>query len=154
MTISRTAEYALRAVVWLARDPDTPLGTPRIARATHVPPGYLSRVLQALARAGLVESNPGRSGGFRLKRSPRDISVLDVVNAVDPVERIVRCPLGLKKHHGQLCPLHRRLDEAAAMVQRAYAETTIAEILAEESPAGVLCEEVEEREGAGRSGEH
>jgi Rrf2 family transcriptional regulator, nitric oxide-sensitive transcriptional repressor len=139
MTISQTAEYALRAVVWLARDPETPLGTPRIARATHVSAGYLSRVLQALARAGLVESKPGRAGGFRLKRSPREISVLDVVNAVDPVERIVRCPLGLKKHRGHLCPLHRRLDEAAALVQRAYGATTIAEILAEKSPAEALC---------------
>ena len=140
MTISQTAEYALRAIVWLARDPDTPLGTPRIARATHVPAGYLCRVLQALGRAGLVDSNPGRAGGFRLMRAPREISVLDVVNAVDPVQRIVRCPLELKSHRGHLCPLHRRLDEAAAMVQRAYAEATIAEILAEASPIAALCE--------------
>jgi Rrf2 family nitric oxide-sensitive transcriptional repressor len=75
MTISHTAEYALRAIVWLARDPDTSLGTPRIARATRVPLGYLPRVLQALARADLVESTPGRAGGFRLTRSPRKISV-------------------------------------------------------------------------------
>jgi Rrf2 family protein len=140
MTISQTAEYALRAIVWLARDPDTPLGTPRIARATRVPAGYLCRVLQALGRAGLVESNPGRGGGFRLLRSPQRITVLDVINAVDPVQRIVRCPLGLKSHRGHLCPLHRRLDEAAALVERAYAETTIAEILAESSPVAALCE--------------
>ncbi len=140
MTISRTAEYALRAIVWLAREPDTPLGTPRIARATHVPAGYLSRVLQALGRAGLVESNPGRSGGFRLTRSPRKISVLDVVNAVDPVQRILRCPLGLRSHRGHLCPLHRRLDEAAAMVEHAFAETSIADIVSEAAPLGALCE--------------
>jgi Rrf2 family protein len=140
MTISQTAEYALRAIIWLARDPRTPLGTPRIAQATRVPAGYLARVLQALARAGLVESQPGRSGGFRLLRAPHDISVLDVVNAVDPVQRIVRCPLGLKSHRKGLCPLHRRLDEAAALVQRAYAETSIAEILAEASPIAALCE--------------
>ena len=52
MTISQTAEYALRAIVWLARDPQTPLGTRRIARAPHVPAGYLARVLQAPALAG------------------------------------------------------------------------------------------------------
>jgi len=142
MTISHTAEYALRAIVWLARDPDIALGTPRIARATHVPAGYLARVLQALARAGLVESHPGRSGGFRLRRAPREISVLDVINAVDPVQRIERCPLGLKSHRGRLCPLHRRLDEAAALVQRAYAETSIAEIVAEATPIAALCESV------------
>lgn len=139
MTISQTAEYALRAVVWLARDPNAALGTPRIAAATRVPPGYLSRVLQSLARAGLVESNPGRTGGFRLSRPPTRISVLDVINAVDRVERIERCPLGLKSHRGGLCPLHRRLDEAAAMVQKAYAETTIAAILAEDTTRRPLC---------------
>lgn len=140
MTISQTAEYALRAIVWLARDPDTPHGTARIARATHVPAGYLARVLQALARAGLVASNPGRTGGFRLLRPPRDISVLDVVNAVDPIQRIARCPLGLKRHRGGLCALHRRLDAATAMLQRAYAEMSIAEILAEDAPLAALCE--------------
>lgn len=140
MLISKTAEYALRAVVWLAQTPDTPRGTPQAARATRVPAGYLSRVLQSLARAGLVESSPGRTGGFRLARPPRRISVLEVVNAVDPVQRVVRCPLGLRSHRGRLCPLHRRLDEAAAMVQRAYAETTIAEILAETFPTEAFCE--------------
>ena len=140
MTISQTAEYALRAVIWLARDPDKPLGTPRIARATRVSAGYLSRVLQALARAGLVESHPGRTGGFRLMRPPQEISVLEVVNAVDPIERIASCPLGLKSHRGHLCPLHRRLDDAVAMVQRAYADTTIAEIVADASPVTALCE--------------
>lgn len=137
MMISQTAEYALRAIVWLARDPAMLFGTARIARATHVPAGYLSHVLQALARAGLVESSPGRSGGFRLRRSRRKISVLDVVNAVDPVERIVRCPLGRKSHRGRLCPLHRKLDEATAMMERAFAETPIAAILDEESPSAV-----------------
>jgi len=140
MIISQTAEYALRAIVWLAHDPKSALGTRRIAQATHVPAGYLSRVLQVLARAGLVESNPGRTGGFRLKRPPQEISVLDVVNAVDPIERIVRCPLGLESQGQRLCPLHRRLDEAAALVQSAYAKTTIAEILAEASPVAPLCE--------------
>ncbi len=147
MTISQTAEYALRAIIWLARDPEAPLGTQRIARATRVPAGYLSRVLQSLARAGLVESNPGRTGGFRLKRAPREISVLDVVSAVDPVQRIVRCPLGLRSHRGQLCPLHRRLDEAAALVQGAYAATSIADLVAEASPVGVLCEKGQRGEG-------
>jgi Rrf2 family protein len=139
MTISQTAEYALRAVVWLAREPNTSLGTAHIAKATKVPAGYLSRVLQGLARAGLLESSPGRSGGFRLARPPQAISVLDVVNAVDPVQRIARCPLGLAEHAGRLCPLHRRLDAAAAHVERTYAETTIAEIVAE-GETGPLCE--------------
>jgi Rrf2 family protein len=140
MKISQTAEYALRAVVWLAREPAASVGTQHIAKATHVPAGYLARVLQSLARAGLLESTPGRAGGFRLRRAPAEISVLDVVNAVDPVQRIVSCPLGLKAHRGHLCPLHRRLDDAAASVERAFAATNMAEIVAETRPVPALCQ--------------
>ncbi len=139
--ISQTAEYALRAVVWLAGHPEAPLGTPEIAEVTRVPTGYLSKVLQELRRAGLVVSNPGRGGGFKLARPAREISVLDVVNAVDPVERIEACPLGLKSHSGTLCPLHRRLDRAIELMERAFAESTVAELVGEVGGTSPLCED-------------
>lgn len=137
---SQTAEYALRAVVWLASHPGKALTTGQISVATKVPSDYLSKVLQALARAGLVHSTPGRRGGFLLARTPNHISVLDVVKAVDDVQRIRRCPLGLKSHGAVLCPLHRRLDDAMAMVEKAFARSTIAELLAESSASAPLCE--------------
>ena len=140
MTISQTAEYALRAVVWLASRPDMNLSTQQIAEVTRVPAGYLSKVLQALARAGLVASQPGRTGGFQLTRPAREISVLDVVNAVDPVQRIRSCPLLLLSHEHELCPLHRRLDQALANVERAFAESTIAELISEPARNVPLCE--------------
>lgn len=138
--ISQTAEYALRAVVWLANCPDRAFSTQDISKVTKIPAGYLSKVLQELARAGLVISNPGRSGGFRLNRPPGDIRVLDVVNAVDPVQRIRRCPLGLRSHGTVLCPLHKRLDDAMATVEHAFASSTIAEVIAEPSASTPLCE--------------
>lgn len=137
--ISQTAEYALRAVVWLASHPERRFSTAQIAKATQVPAGYLSKTLQALARAALVESNPGRAGGFRLARAAHEITVLDVVNVVDPVQRIHACPLKLASHRKQLCPLHRRLDAAAAAVERAFAETTIAEVVNDPSVVRPLC---------------
>ncbi len=131
MIISRTAEYALRAVVWLASRGQTPSGTLRIARATRVPSGYLCKVLRALNRSGLVVSHSGRKGGYRLARRPAEISVLDVVNAVAPVQRITKCPLGLESHRKMLCSLHRRLDRAIALVEQALAQSTIEELLTE-----------------------
>ena len=110
MMISQTAEYALRAVVWLGGRSDEPVGTKHISQAAQVPAGYLSKVLQMLARADLVVSTSGRGGGFRLTRRPEEISVLDVINAVDPIQRIRECPLHLAGHGTELCPLHRRLD--------------------------------------------
>jgi Rrf2 family protein len=129
MTVSRTSEYALRAVSWLAANPAGAFGTPRIAAETQVPEGYLSKVLQQLARSGIVSSRPGRSGGFILGRRAEAITVLEVINAVDPLERILSCPLKLKAHRHQLCPLHRRLDDAIASVQKAFAATRITDLL-------------------------
>lgn len=138
--ISRSAEYALRAVVSLAAHPDSGCPTARVAQQTQVPRGYLSaKVLPALVRAGLVESSAGRAGGIRLTRSAEEISLLDVVRAVDSSQRLLCCPLGLKSHQHELCPLHRRLDEAAALTERAFAETTVAEILLE-TPFRPFCE--------------
>jgi Rrf2 family transcriptional regulator, nitric oxide-sensitive transcriptional repressor len=138
--ISRTAEYALRAIVFLADQKDKALTTQQIAEATRVPAGYLSKVLQALGRAGLVVSQRGLHGGFTLGQGPEQISVLTVINAVDPVQRIRRCPLGVESHSHQLCPLHHRLDSAMEMVEHAFGETSVAELLVGPGQLRPLCE--------------
>jgi Rrf2 family nitric oxide-sensitive transcriptional repressor len=126
---SRTTEYALRAVVYLADSDGDPCTGAQISEATQVPPDYLSKVMRELGRAKLVHSRRGFNGGFTLARDPAEITVLQVVNAVDPIERITTCPLGIKGH-GKLCPLHRSLDEAIALVEKAFASTTIADLVA------------------------
>ena len=136
---SQTVEYALRAVVVLASQPGTPMTTQRIATGTHVPAGYLSKVLQNLGRAGIVHSQRGVHGGFRLTRDPADLNVLEVVNAVDPIRRINTCPLGLEAHGTQLCPLHRRLDDALAYVEQAFRESTIADLIDQPGQNKPLC---------------
>jgi len=139
--ISPTAEYALRAVVAIAQGGGNPVVTSTLAEITKVPPGYLPKVLQTLRRAGLVRSKRGLGGGFTLTRDPEQITVLAVVNSVEPIKRIERCPLNIESHRTSLCPLHKRLDEAAEMVQRSFATTTIAALLAssDDGPAP-LCE--------------
>lgn len=131
--ISQTAEYALRAIVYLASKDDAPQTTPQIAAITKVPADYLSKVLQGLAAAGLVKARRGRDGGFSLAISPTRLTVFDIIEAVDPIRRIKSCPLGIKGHIN-LCPLHRRLDGAMEMVEKALKESTIAELLLEPNP--------------------
>lgn len=135
--ISPTAEYALRAIVALAQAQDEAMVTRKIAQVTKVPPGYLSKILQTLGRGGLVRSKRGIGGGFALARPADQISVLDVVNAVDPLKRIVRCPLGIETHDGRLCSLHRKLDAATALVERSFEGTTVADLLMD-SEVGML----------------
>jgi Rrf2 family nitric oxide-sensitive transcriptional repressor len=139
--LSQTAEYALRAIVCLSDQPDKPLTGPNLARATQVPAGYLSKVMQSLARAGLVDAQRGKNGGFSLTSRPDQITILHVINAVDPLQRIRKCPLGLKGHE-RLCPLHRRLDEALEHVERVFAETRISDLL-HDAAVKPLCELVE-----------
>ncbi len=127
--ISPTAEYALRAVVAIAQGGGDAVVTSKLVEMTKVPPGYLPKVLQALRRGGVVQSKRGLGGGFTLARVPEQISVLDVLMIVDPIKRIERCPLDINAHSTTLCPLHRRLDEAAGMVEKSFAATTIAELL-------------------------
>ncbi len=127
--ISQTAEYALRAIAYLAKSPDDPHITREIAEATKVPSGYLAKVMQTLVKAGFVHSRRGLGGGFTLDTSPEAISILDVVNAVDPIQRILSCPLGLPEHRDSLCPLHRKLDQAMADIEKALGAVNIADIL-------------------------
>jgi Rrf2 family nitric oxide-sensitive transcriptional repressor len=137
--ISQTAEYALRAVVHLACNTGSPQTNRQISESTLVPMPYLSKVLQGMARAGLVHSVRGIHGGFSLARSPEDMTVYQIIQSVDPLTRITSCPLGLKAHGVNLCPLHRRLDNAMALVEQAFKDSTIADILAEPTTSKPLC---------------
>lgn len=126
--LSQTSEYALRAMVHLAVQDGVPRTTLEIAESTKVPAGYLSKVMQALARAELVFSQRGLGGGFTLARQPDQITALDVINAVDPIRRIKSCPLGLDEHRETLCPLHRRIDATIAAMEQAFRDSTIDEM--------------------------
>ena len=140
---SQTVEYALRAVVHLAYEAPDARTTAQIAEATKVPKDYLAKILQGLAKKGVVSTQRGVGGGVTLVKDPADLTILDVVNAVEPIERIKTCPLGLKGHGVRLCPLHRRVDDALALVEEAFGKTTLAEVLAEPSESVPLCDDSE-----------
>jgi Rrf2 family protein len=137
--LSQTVEYALRAVVHLASEAPEARTTEQIATATLVPRAYLSKVLQALVRGGVVVSTRGLGGGISLVKPPEELTILEVVNAVEPIQRIKTCPLGLAAHGTHLCPLHRRVDNALALMENAFAGTTLAEVLAEPTTSIPLC---------------
>lgn len=136
---SQTAEYALRAMTCLARFSEGPLTTAEIARVSRVPAGYLSKVLQQLARADLVTAVRGLRGGYRLKRESSEITILQVLNAVDPLQRIHSCPLGLPEHGTRLCLLHRRLDESLARVEEVLGATFLRDVLSDRAEELPLC---------------
>lgn len=127
---SQTAEYALRAVVFLSMNQKQAFTTQQIAESTKVSAPYLSKVLQSLVKAGFVQSQRGIGGGFTLANRSDQISILDVVNAVDPICRIGSCPLGLEAHGTKLCALHKKLDDALAGIENTLASSTLRDLLA------------------------
>jgi Rrf2 family protein len=131
--ISKSTEYALRAMVCVARS-ERRINVGEIAELTQVPSRYLAKVMQGLARAGLVTSMRGRTGGFVLAKAPAELTILEIVNAVDPIERICKCPLDLPEHEDQLCALHRRVDDALAHVEGAFERSTLGDVLADPGP--------------------
>jgi Rrf2 family protein len=123
----------------MAQHPESSHITQKIAEATKVPAGYLSKVLQSLSRAGLVKSQRGLGGGFVLAVSAEELSVYDIVQAVDPLQRIRRCPLGIPSHSGKLCVLHQKLDDAMAAVEQSLRDAKVGELLNEAAHAEALC---------------
>ena len=128
---SQTAEYALRATSLLAERYPSPLKTSQIAEATRIPRPYLVKVLQALTRGGVVATRRGVGGGVSLARDIAELTILDVINAVDPIQRIAKCPIGLAAHGVELCPMHSQLDTAMASIEAIFRATTLADMLAE-----------------------
>jgi Rrf2 family protein len=138
--MSQTTEYALRAIVFLAGNPGQAQTAGAIANGTRVPVGYLAKIMQHLARAGLVTSQRGLYGGFTLVASPHDLTVYDVVQAIDPIRRIAICPLGQTGHGTDLCAMHRGLDNAMLAVETAFKKLTIHHLLNQPQTNRPLCQ--------------
>lgn len=137
--ISQTAEYALRAIVHLAQTHPLPQTAANIAERTHVPVPYLSKVMQSLARVGLVSSQRGLHGGFALVRKASTFSVLDVITAVEPLHHIRACPLSIPEHT-ELCLLHGTLEKALCRLEEVYSDTPIERLLDDRHGIRALCE--------------
>jgi Rrf2 family nitric oxide-sensitive transcriptional repressor len=136
--LSKTVEYALRAAVWLAQSPGTAFSAEAIAQSTAVPRRYLHRVLQDLVKAGLVASQPGPRGGYWLQKPSDEVTVLDIVNAVEPLQRIRRCPLN-RSEQTTLCPLHRELDKVYEYLEAAFSRVTLADLVSRARASPPLC---------------
>ena len=127
--LSNTAEYALRIMIVLAENVDGPQTSEQIAEATNVSGDYAVKILQWLGRAGLVHGRRGRGGGFQLRCDPSRTTLLDIVNVIDPLERITACPLGREAHRNKLCPLHGRLDEIIGILIDSLEDMTIQDVI-------------------------
>jgi Rrf2 family protein len=138
--MNQGVEWAIHGCVTLAWvGPDTAVPVARLAELNDLPAPYLNKQLQALARAGILASTRGPRGGFTLARSPDDISVLDVVLAIEGEQEAFRCteirqrgPLPASKRDCRApCQIASVMHEAERAWRRTLAARTIADIASE-----------------------
>ena len=139
MRLSEGVEWGLHCAVVLAVLPSgAPLSTARLAEYHAVPEAYLAKHLQAMSRAGLLDAGTGPRGGYRLARPPADISVLDVVEAVDGEDPAFRCleirrrgPAATSsREYRTMCGVHRVMVEADEAWRARLSRTSIADLAA------------------------
>jgi Rrf2 family protein len=82
MYVTRKADYAIRCVLYLSGNRDKAVSVEEISAAIYVPKSFLAKILQGLMKAGIVISTRGVKGGFQLAKKPRDINLLEVIEAI------------------------------------------------------------------------
>lgn len=130
--LSRTGGYALNAVLAIARmqGEHGVVRAQRVAEALDIPPNYLAKILQSLARAGILVSERGRNGGFRLARPPGEIRLIQVVEGFEDLGPTRQCLLGQGVCSEQsACPVHEEWRRASAPAFRFFEERTLADLL-------------------------
>jgi Rrf2 family protein len=129
--ISRSSEYAIRALTFLARQDGARYYLARdMAETLGIPAPFLGKVLQPLVTRGVLDSQRGRSGGFRLARPANEIRLLDIVETQESLEHLDRCILGQAQcTDDRPCPLHDYWKTAAADFMRVLKSTTLRTLL-------------------------
>ena len=128
--LSGTAEYALRAVVYIAREAGgRPVKSAELSEATGIPKNYLSKILMDLARARVLRSTRGRNGGFSLAMQPEELRLATVVSPFDEVDGR-RCLMGRPEcNSADPCPVHHRWLAASDRIEAFFRETTLADVI-------------------------
>lgn len=129
--LTRSGVHAIRALVVLASQKNGDYcGTTVIATATSAPRNYLGKLLLQLARRGLVESQQGLGGGFRLSRSPDQISLYDVIESIEDVARWQDCAFGGKACSEEFpCAIHERWRHVREAYLSLLKNTSVAELV-------------------------
>jgi Rrf2 family protein len=137
LELSSEGRYALRALVYLAREVDRVelVTADKISAEAAVPRRLLARVMAKLSRAGLVESSEGRGGGSRLARPPEEVTLRDAVEAVEGPFEITHCIMQQRPcGKGRPCPLHGAWTEGQNAILAHLGARTLAEFSSQVPP--------------------
>ena len=130
--LSKTTEYALRAVVYIALNDaqDSKVGIKEIAKELELPAHFMGKILQDLVRKGVISSVKGPGGGFFMHRAASDINLLEVVQVIDGLEAFRRCGMGMKQcSDTHPCPLHNDIKAYRDQLLKVFSTRTIQDLV-------------------------
>lgn len=128
--LSQGSQYAISAIIALSKQPKgETVSAAALARPLNCPTAYLSQILAKLKPAGILKSRRGLNGGVYLARSPHEISLLDVIEAIDGSHFFTRCFLGIEGcGHIEPCPFHDFWSKERSKIQEWLSQTTFDDI--------------------------
>ncbi len=131
MQITRQADYALRAMIFLARlEPAQRAATSQIADQQRIPPSFLAKIISQLSIAGLIHTSRGARGGVSLARPPEEISILEVVEAIDGPIALNECTAAAGScQFGDDCPMKPIWCDTQSELVEKLRKTTFAHVL-------------------------
>ncbi len=131
---SATCHYGLQAMFYIANHAtkDINVGSLEIAEEQDIPKHFLSKILQLLVKHKLLVSTKGPSGGFKLGRDPKDITIIEVVEAIDGLDIFEQCGFGFKIcDSGDPCPIHHDYENIRNKVYHLFKDTSLEELVNE-----------------------
>jgi Rrf2 family protein len=129
MRLSKTTEYAIRAMSYMARQPDELMSVARLAEKLEIPYKYLARLMTQLSQAGLLSSTQGKRGGYRIARPLDQIHLHQIVEVVEGLANYHRCVLGYPSCDDQNpCCMHHLWEPQLAGVRKMIYEHTLADL--------------------------
>jgi len=130
MIYTKTGEYAIRAILFLARQPEEKLVmSAEIAKSEEIPSHYLAKILQRMAKFGYVESYKGRGGGFKISELAKNSSILEIVERIEGPIITLKCVTGLKECSDEYpCPLHEEWTELRNRIYNLISSRTVKEV--------------------------
>ena len=130
MIYTKTGEYAIRAILFLARQPkDNLIMSSEIAKSEDIPAHYLAKILQRMAKYGYVDSFKGRGGGFKITELAKKSSILEIVERVEGPVINLKCVTGLKECSDENpCPLHEEWAELRNRIYNLISSKSVQEV--------------------------
>ncbi len=129
LSLSSTTAYAVQALSHLSERGEAYTLAHQVATATEIPGPYLSKILNSLVHAGFVEGKRGYQGGFRMVRKPDELTLWEVVCAVEGSAFTSACPLGNGPCDPQApCPAHQVWDELRTQFEKSLRRLTVADL--------------------------